>query len=77
MIKVRNDEVIKAFGIRALQLRKDRDLTMEKLAELAGIDFRQVAYVEHGDVNVTISMMCPIAKALNMPLTDLVNIPGF
>ena len=63
MIKVRNDEVIKALGVRVRQLRKDKGLTMEKLAELAGIDFRQVAYIEHGQVNATISMMFAIATA--------------
>jgi len=50
---------------------------MEKLAELAGIDYRQVSYIEHGQVNVTISSIYALAKALDLKLSELANLEHF
>jgi len=44
---------------------------MEKLAELANIDYRQLSYVELGQVNTTISTINAIAKALDVSLKEL------
>jgi transcriptional regulator with XRE-family HTH domain len=74
VINVRNEVVIKAFGIRVRKLRKERGYTMEKLAELAGIDYRQVSYIELGQVNITISSIYALAKALDLNMSELVNL---
>lgn len=74
VINVRNDEVIKAFGNRVRLLRKERGYTMEKLAELAGIDYRQVSYVEHGKVNITISSIYALSKALDIKMSELIDL---
>ncbi|RZK42718.1 MAG: XRE family transcriptional regulator [Pedobacter sp.] len=71
VINVRNQELINALGSRIKALRKDKQLSMEKLAELAGIDYRQVSYLEHGKTNATISTLHSICKALDMTLSDL------
>jgi transcriptional regulator with XRE-family HTH domain len=44
---------------------------MEKLAELSGIDYRQLSYVELGDTNPTISTASAIAKGLKVSLKEL------
>lgn len=44
---------------------------MEKLAELSGIDYRQLSYVELGEVNPTISTAAAIAKGLDLSLKEL------
>jgi len=44
---------------------------MEKLSELAGIDYRQLSNVELGNVNTIISTAFLIAKGLKMDLKDL------
>ena len=77
VINVRNEVVIKAFGIRVRKLRKERGYTMEKLAELAGIDYRQVSYIELGQVNITISSIYALAKALDLNMSELVNLEDF
>ncbi|QNR85079.1 helix-turn-helix transcriptional regulator [Pedobacter riviphilus] len=71
MINIRDEAAIKAFGLRVRQLRKDQGLSMEKLAELSGIDYRQISYVELGDTNPTISTASAIAKGLNLHIKDL------
>ncbi|HQT23984.1 MAG: hypothetical protein B7X86_14445 [Sphingobacteriales bacterium 17-39-43] len=71
MINTRDKELINAFGKKVRLLRTERKLSMEKLAELSGIDYRQLSYVELGEVNPTISTASAIAKGLGIPLKDL------
>lgn len=75
MNNTRDEDLIKAFGVRVRLLRKERNLTMEKLAELSGIDYRQLSYIELGDVNPTISSASAIAKGLQVSLKDLFDLP--
>lgn len=44
---------------------------MEKLAEIADVDYRQVANIERGEVNPTLSTIYVFSKALDIPLADL------
>jgi transcriptional regulator with XRE-family HTH domain len=44
---------------------------MEKLAELAEVDYRQISNIERGKTNATISMLFNISKALEISLSDL------
>ena len=71
MINTRDQELINALGKRVRELRAERKLSMEKLAELSGIDYRQLSYVELGEVNTTISTASAIAKGLGIPLVEL------
>jgi transcriptional regulator with XRE-family HTH domain len=74
VIKIRDEVLIKAFGNRVRELRKGKGLTMERLAEAAGIDVRQLSYIELGQVNITISSMNALAKALKLTLAQLVEL---
>lgn len=71
VINTRDEQLIIAFGKRVRELRSAKKLSMEKLAELSGIDYRQLSYVELGEVNTTISTASAIAKGLGIPLKDL------
>lgn len=77
VINVRNEELIKQFGIRVRMLRKEKGYTMEKLAELAGIDYRQLSYIELGQVNITISSIYALSTALNITLSELVKLDKY
>ena len=46
---------------------------MEKFAELAGIDYRQLSYIELGQANATLSTISAISKAFNLQLKDLLD----
>ena len=70
---IRNSALIIAFGIHIIKLRKEKGLTMEKLAELADIDYRQIAYIEKGETNVTISTIYALSNALELPMEDLLK----
>ena len=50
---------------------------MEKLAAIADIEYRQLADVERGKVNPTISTAYALAKALEVSLGELMQLQGF
>jgi len=70
-VTTRDEFLIKAVGAKIRTARKSKKLSMEKLAELAGIDYRQLSYVELGETNPTISTISAIAKGLSIPIKDL------
>lgn len=71
MNNTRNEELLLAFGQHIRNLRKQRNLSMEKLAELSEIDYRLLSYIEKGEVNTTISTVFQLASGLDLPLEDL------
>ncbi|KAA8476865.1 helix-turn-helix transcriptional regulator [Arcticibacter tournemirensis] len=72
--KVRNEQIIKALGQRVRDLRSDKKLSMEKLAELSGIDYRQLSYIELGQTDASLSTLYALCNGLNISLTELMDI---
>ncbi len=64
MARYRNVEIIQLFGKRVRSIRQSKGLTMETLAALAGVDYRQIARIEAWIANVTISTASLIASTL-------------
>lgn len=77
MINVRNEVLIKAIGARIRTLRKQQGLSMEKFAELAEIDYRQLSYLELGQSNPTVSTLYQISKALKITISELLKLENF
>lgn len=63
----------KRLGSRIRELRKALDLTQEGLAAKAGIDSKYVQDIERGDANPTLAMLVAIAKALDLPVANLLE----
>jgi transcriptional regulator with XRE-family HTH domain len=61
----------KSLGEKIKKLRKERNLTQEKLAELAEIDPKSVIDIESGKRNPTLKTIDKIAKALGISGRDL------
>jgi len=61
---------------RIKELRKARSLTQEAVAERAGLNPKYHASIEQGRVNVTIATLAKIARALDVPASDLLLDPG-
>jgi transcriptional regulator with XRE-family HTH domain len=53
------------------QLRKDKQLSQEGLAELTGLHRTYVGAVERAERNVTLSTLTSFARALNTSVPDL------
>jgi len=71
VIKIKNYEVIKAFGQRVRDLRTSQDLSQEQLANLADVPLSQIGRIERGEVNVTISSIHALSVAFKCDLADL------
>jgi len=61
------------FGIRVREQRIALNLSQEKLANIANIDRTYLPDIENGKRNVSLAVAEKIAKALNVPLTKLLE----
>lgn len=59
------------FGKRIQELRKEKGLTQEDLADLVEVDRSYMGFVERGERNPTLDKIIKIAKALKITLSDL------
>ena len=74
MIHVRDKELLVAFGLHLRILRKSAGLSQQKLAYKADVSLSQISRLERGLLNPTLSTLSVLAKALEVPLEDLVKV---
>lgn len=58
--------IIAQVGLRVIELRHERDLTQEGLAELLGVSARQVQRLEAGCSSPSLAMLVRMANALDV-----------
>jgi len=63
-------------GARIARCRKDADLTQMQLADALGIPQPQLASYEIGRRRVPVSMLPPLARALAVPIEELIGEEG-
>ena len=61
------------FGNKIKELRKEKGLSQEKLANLAEIDRTYLPTIEKGERNVSIEVIEKLAIALDVKIKDLFN----
>lgn len=59
------------FGRRVRELRHEKKLTLEDLAESSDMNWSYIAQVERGERNISIDNMSAIADGLGVPLREL------
>ena len=69
-------ELLKLLVERIRTLRKGQEISQERLAELAGLHPVFISKIETGKVKASICSYNSIANALNMSLSELVELPG-
>jgi len=62
-----------AFGEKVRQIRKEKGLSQEALADLAGIDRSYMGHIERGGQNITLTKIYQIADALEIPAVNLIS----
>ncbi len=67
------DPRLVAFGERVRQLRKEKGLSQEAFADLAGIDRSYMGHIERGDQNITLTKIYQISEALRVSVSDLIS----
>ncbi len=63
--------IVKKFGKRLRQLRLERDLTQEKLADKSGLDMSYIGRIERGEQNSSLSVVGDLAKGLGISVEEL------
>ncbi len=66
------DERMIAFGKRVREVRKDKGISQESLAEMAGIDRSYMGNIERGEKNITLKKAYEICDALDIKIQELV-----
>jgi transcriptional regulator with XRE-family HTH domain len=65
--------VLRTIGSTIRSLRRERGLSQETLADLADIDRSYMSGVERGLRNISVLNLSRVAKALDVPLVELVG----
>ena len=73
--KIRDEKIIKTLGKRVRYLREQKKISQEELASRAKISLSQVARIETGKLNTTISTISALANALELELHVLLKTP--
>lgn len=66
------DKRMIAFGRRVREARKNKGISQESLAEMAGIDRSYMGNIERGEKNVTLKKVYEICDALDLDIKDIV-----
>jgi len=67
------DAFIRQLGKRIRLLRKQRNITQERLGELAGICHKYIGQIERAEKNPSLAVVRRIAHALELSLTYLLD----
>ncbi len=67
------DERMIAFGKRVREVRKDKGISQERLAEMAGIDRSYMGNIERGEKNITLKKAYEVCDALEVDLSELIK----
>ena len=68
-----NANIVLKFGRNVQQRRRSLGISQEHLAELAGVHRTYVGMIERGEKNITLRNIEKFAKALDMPIEDLMK----
>jgi transcriptional regulator with XRE-family HTH domain len=70
-------ELTKKFGLKIRFERIKKNLSLEKLAELAHLNRNSVYAIEKGKSTPTLETMNLLAQALDIKLTELIDVEKF
>lgn len=71
--KIREKELLIAFGLRLRKYRLAQNYSQESLAELSGLHRTYIGSAERGERNVSLLNIFKIADALNIEPSKLLN----
>lgn len=69
------DETLIRLGERARQLRKERNLSQQKVADKSGLALRTISRIERGLMNPSFEVLSTLASALGTTVKGLLTYP--
>jgi transcriptional regulator with XRE-family HTH domain len=67
------DKILIEFGQKVRQLRMERNISQEKLAEYADLHRTYIGMIERGEKNITLLNIVKIAMALKVNKAELLK----
>jgi transcriptional regulator with XRE-family HTH domain len=71
---ISDSEILKKFGDRVREIRKQKDISQEELAHRAGLHRTYIGMIERAEKNITLLNIEKIANALETSLKDLLDV---
>ena len=71
--QTKTEEVLSQIGSSIRALRKEKGWNQEKLAEMSGINDKEVSHIEQGRRNITIDTLVKISKALEVNIESIIS----
>lgn len=68
---MKSADLLKLLGERIRAIRKERNITQERLAELADLNLSYMSEIERGQANVSLCIVNSIAEALGTSVAEL------
>jgi transcriptional regulator with XRE-family HTH domain len=68
-------DIKEEFGTRLMQLRKDRKMSQEKLAELSDLNRPYISAIEQGKRNISLEVIEKLAKGLDIEIKQFFEMP--
>lgn len=66
-----SDARLLSLGAKIREIRKEKGLSQEALADLAGLDRSYMGHIERGEKNVTLTKIYQVSDALDISPKDL------
>ena len=73
---MKNPLFVPAFGEHLRTLRVRKGMTQHELADEADVSWSTIIRIEKGRLAATIDVLASVAKARQMPLWELLKVPG-
>lgn len=70
------ERILRIIGNNIRRVRKEKQLTLEKLAEQAHLSDKYLQRVEVGKKNISVIKLYQVARVLDVPMTELVQAPA-
>jgi transcriptional regulator with XRE-family HTH domain len=70
-MKLKKDEFVLKVGSKIRELRKEKGLSIEKLANNAEIERKQLSRIELGEINTSIYQVYNITHTLEVPINKV------
>src|SRR3954464_9220593 len=75
-VRVKERQLLDIVSSRIRDRRKDRRLSLDRLAALAAVSKGMLVQIENGQANPSIATLCKVAAALGASVADLVQVSG-
>lgn len=69
----KNEEIVSLLGKHLQQIRKEKKLTLEQLAQKSGVSRSMLSQIERGQANPTFGTLWNLSRALGLDMSELVE----